>query len=346
MTDNSIVDDEVPVVFVNKMLDVAADHGCAMEKLLQQAGFSRNFLANKKNHISNQAQIELIKLVLEHVKTPAFGFLVGQHITILDWGILGYAFISSPNMRKAWETFSTYQRLNGPMVNLFCREEGDEGIITAIEAFPLGAVHEFAIEEWLAETRASFYKFEITHIRFTSVRVTHDEPAHAQMYKDLFKCPILFNEPTNEIRFPAELLNTPFNLADESVAELCIRQCAEVMKHLVGSDPIVEAVHRVLLSKPGISPTLERVADHLHFSSRTLRRRLHEAGASYKNILADIRLGLAAEYLRSTRMLPKEIAYFLSYSSVTSFHRAFKSRFQMTPQEYRKQSITEKNKEP
>jgi AraC-like DNA-binding protein len=50
-----------------------------------------------------------------------------------------------------------------------------------------------------------------------------------------------------------------------------------------------------------------------------------------------VRLGLAAEYLRSSNMAPKQIAYLLGYSGVTSFHRAFKNQFDQTPTGYREQ---------
>lgn len=84
-------------------------------------------------------------------------------------------------------------------------------------------------------------------------------------------------------------------------------------------DPVVDAVRRILLSNPGITPTLAGVAGHLNLSARTLR------------------LGLAAEYLRSSQMAPKQIAYLLGYSGVTSFHRAFKNQFDKTPSEFRAQ---------
>lgn len=328
-------DDEVPVAFVKKLLDFTESLGYQIEPYLETAHISRAFLGDKNNHIANQLQMDIVEQVVHDVDTPGFGLLLGRQISVLDWGILGYAFISSANMRKAFDTFSTYQRLNGPMVNVYVRQEEGDGIIAAAEAIPLAQLYQFAIEEWLAESRGFFERFDVAAVKFTQVLITYPEPEHAQMYRDLFDCRVHFDQPANEIHFPAEFLDVPFNMADEVVAELCIRQCAEVLKHLSDEDPVVDAVRRVLLSRPGITPTLEVIAGYLHMSARTLRRRLHEAGTSYKDVLSDVRLGLAAEYLRSTRMAPKEIAYLLGYSGVTSFHRAFKNRFAMTPADFR-----------
>ncbi|NIB38389.1 AraC family transcriptional regulator [Pseudomaricurvus alkylphenolicus] len=329
--------DDVPSAFCNRMLTVAEGLGVDIEPCLDQLGLDREKLANKNGHITNQQQQELIEAIVRKVDKPGFGLLVGQKVSLMDWGILGYAYVSSPNMRRAFEAFSTYQRLNGPMVNVYCMEEDGCGVISAVENYPLGDLHLFAYEEFLAETREAFERFDIVEMKFTEVRLAYPEPAHAQMYRDLFQCPILFEQEGNQIRFPAALLEKPFNMADEAVAELCIRQCAEVLKNMSEEDPVVDAVRRVLLGQPGITPTLASVADFLHISARTLRRRLHDAGTSYKDILSGVRLGLAAEYLRSTRMAPKQIAYLLGYSGVTSFHRAFKNQYELTPADYRAQ---------
>lgn len=331
--------DNVPVALAQRLLETAEELGFDVTDCLVSAGIERADITKKSNHVTYEQQQNFVEAVVMRLDKPGLGLLVGQKVSILDWGILGYAFISSPNLYQAFEVFSTYQRVNGPMLNIYCLEDEDEdeGIIDAIEAFPLMNIHMFAIEEWLAETRVVFDRFDILDMDFTEVHLTYPEPDHADMYRDLFQCPIYFNQERNSIHFPTSALRLPFNMADEVVSELCIRQCAEVLKHLSDEDPVVDAVRRVLLTKPGITPTLTFVADHLHISARTLRRRLHDAGTSYKDILSSVRLGLAAEYLRSGRMAPKQIAYLMGYSGVTSFHRAFKNLFKLTPSEYRTQ---------
>jgi AraC-like DNA-binding protein len=327
--------EEVPVAFVKRMLESVASLGYQPESILQSAGVEPAALEKADKHITSQQQLSILRATVASVDAPGLGLISGQEVSVLDWGPLGYAFVSSANLRRGLDVFIRFQRLNGPMVNNYLREEGDEAIISAVENFPLNELHQFAIEDWLSETRCAIARFGVPGIRFNQVNVTYSEPGHVALYRELFDCPINFSQDANEIRFPASFLDTPFDMADESVAELCIRKCADVLKHLSEEDPVVDAVRRVLLSKPGITPTLEVVSGFLNMSARTLRRRLQEAGTTYKDVLSDVRLGLAAEYLRTTRMAPKEIAYLLGYSGVTSFHRAFKRRFEVTPSEYR-----------
>ncbi|MDA9580683.1 AraC family transcriptional regulator [Luminiphilus sp.] len=327
--------EEVPAAFAKRLLSSVEELGYPSLDLLESAGVTREELDCKDKHITSAQQTAIIQTILTKVDTPGLGLISGRDVSILDWGALGYAYVSSATLRQALDIFVRFQRLNGPMVNNYLREEGDEAKISAKENYPLGDVHQFAIEDWLSETRNGIARFGVPDISFNSVSLTYPEPAHSDLYRELYDCPILFDQEANEICFPKKFLDTPFDLADEAVAELCIRKCADVLKHLSEEDPVVDAVRRVLLSNPGITPTLEVVSGFLHMSARTLRRRLSEANTSYKDVLSDVRLGLAAEYLRTTRMAPKEIAYLMGYSGVTSFHRAFKRRFDLTPSEYR-----------
>ena len=70
-------------------------------------------------------------------------------------------------------------------------------------------------------------------------------------------------------------------------------------------------------------------------SSRTLRRQLQNEGHSYQSLVRDFRADLAREFLLSTSMPAKEIAYLLGFDDVHSFRRAFKTWTGLTPGEFR-----------
>ena len=56
---------------------------------------------------------------------------------------------------------------------------------------------------------------------------------------------------------------------------------------------------------------------------------------SFQQILNDVQMVLAGEYLSQTRLSVKETSYLLGYSEVANFHRAFKKWYDQTPTEYR-----------
>ena len=73
----------------------------------------------------------------------------------------------------------------------------------------------------------------------------------------------------------------------------------------------------------------------MHMSKRTLQRKLKDENQSFFSLLNNLRSNLAKQYLSSTKYPITEIAYQLGYSSPSSFARAFKHQFGVSPLEYR-----------
>ncbi|RCI69326.1 AraC family transcriptional regulator, partial [Pseudomonas aeruginosa] len=71
-------------------------------------------------------------------------------------------------------------------------------------------------------------------------------------------------------------------------------------------------------------PNLEEVAARLHLSSRSLKRHLHDAGTSFRQLLGQARQRQALRLLRRPEVSLQRIALYLGYSDPTNFTRAFK----------------------
>jgi AraC-like DNA-binding protein len=92
------------------------------------------------------------------------------------------------------------------------------------------------------------------------------------------------------------------------------------------------------VARPGFFPDIDYVAQKLHMTSRTLRRRLAAEGSSYQQILADVRYALAREYLATSSLPLEEIASMLGYSSPGNFTYAFKRWHGSPPRQYRQEN--------
>jgi AraC-type DNA-binding domain-containing proteins len=82
-------------------------------------------------------------------------------------------------------------------------------------------------------------------------------------------------------------------------------------------------------------PSIERISRQLGTSSRTLQRRLQEAGTSFRHELSLVRQELALSYLRDPRLQIVDIAMLLGYSEHSAFTRAFKEWSGRSPHEAR-----------
>ncbi|MDE0004220.1 MAG: AraC family transcriptional regulator [Rhodospirillaceae bacterium] len=331
--------------YLSYLFEVVNDAGYSTSRYLTAHNLRRKTLEDPQGRIPYDQFIDIVEEIVRDSRIEALGLRYGRRFHPADHGILGYAFMSSANLRNGLEIFSTYQQILGPIVDVFVHEEADEACYTAEQAQPFPPiVYHFGVEAWLAEATHFFPLFEDGRFAFSLARVVYPKPPYADRYRELLGCDVLFEQPVNELRFPAEVLDIPFSLAEESVAELCAKQCEYMLRQMVARDDTVDKVRRLLLQQPGAAPGLEDIARSICVSGRTLRRRLQASGTTYRNIVTEVRMTLAAEYLRNTGLSMSEIAFFLGYSDVTAFHRSFRKYFGMTPVTYRTADVSAGNR--
>jgi len=73
------------------------------------------------------------------------------------------------------------------------------------------------------------------------------------------------------------------------------------------------------------------VARELGFSDRTLQRRIIDDGATFRQLLLEVRQETAREYLDRPEIDVTEAAYLLGYEDANSFYRAFRTWEGTTP---------------
>ena len=81
---------------------------------------------------------------------------------------------------------------------------------------------------------------------------------------------------------------------------------------------------------------LQRAALQLGMSPRSLQRHLAWMGASYSDMVAEVRLDIACHLLLESNKRISEIALRLGYAGTSSFSRAFMRLTKMPPVIYRR----------
>lgn len=74
----------------------------------------------------------------------------------------------------------------------------------------------------------------------------------------------------------------------------------------------------------GGPPSLGVLAQSLGISSRTLERRLHDVGWTYRGLLDSVRRDVGLALLEDKTLSKKEIAYRLGYHAPAAFTRALR----------------------
>jgi AraC-like DNA-binding protein len=202
---------------------------------------------------------------------------------------------------------------------------------------PVGFPFNFSVEELLMMAIRVGTQVVRREIVPYLVELSYPEPKHHERYAELISCPLRYNAPLTRIKFEGFNLSETLRGYDEDFHSLCVRHCASVMRQISVQSPYVTRIRNHLLSSKRPLPSLEELATELGMSSRTLRRRLRIEGCTYQQLLTEVRLDLAKEYLRLSLHTAKETAYLLGFEDTNAFRRAFRSWTGQTIRSYREQ---------
>ena len=331
--------DTIPINYLARASEVISEAGFSIDTFLSESQLEPADLQNIEAEIAKDDYYSVLETIIKAIDIDGFGLRVGHKFSVGDYGVLGYAFLSSPTLMSAIKTFFRYQTIvgNGAMFEEAINLEGSRVVITAKSHLPAGALNRYEVEASFGQwsKTAESISMNGASLDFTQVNFNFSKPAYAAMYDVMFNCPVQFDQPENQIIFDRETLDQRFTMANEITASLCENQCQEILQNLKKQGGLVEDVRRIIINKPGQMAQPEDIANQLNMSYRTLRRRLSAEGLSFKQIHKEVVMGLATAYLRQTDLSTQEIAFLVGYSEVANFHRAFKTWFNQTPGAYR-----------
>ncbi len=336
--------DTLPVNYVYRVLEIAEEFGYDGSLTLSEMGVGHALESGGSVDVPIETYYRIVEKTLAVVDIPAFGIRVGQKFSLADYGVLGYACISSTTLRQLLQTFFRFQQIVGSSATFSeaLRVDGDQAMIEIRSSGANEHLVRFDIEEAMGQwSSAAKDILGRDDSMYTRVNLSCSKPAYAREMQLLLGCPVAFSQPRNEMVFPAAYLDLPLTMANELTSQLCEQQCNTILRGLTEQEGIVDQVRKIIINLPGQVPTPEEVASQLNMSYRTLRRRLGEEGTSFKEIHGEVRMGMAAEYIRQTELTTQEIAYLLGYGETSNFHRAFKTWYGQTPGEFRTDAQTQ-----
>jgi len=311
--------------------------GFAVEQSLAGTGLIVSDLENLDLRVSYRQRIKQLHNMLALIDENGFWLDYPTEVSISDYGLLGYAMMSSATLEKAVQIGVKYHRMAGSLFNLGFVREGEHAVLRLDEVLADGEVGQYVAETLFSGLTPLITLLIGEEFQPAEIHLAYPEPDYASRYACAFNCPIYFDKPFSEFHFDADLLTHALAEADSSTAQTCEESCKKILGQLdIGVDIISNICH-LLLSTPGEFPKLDAIAGKLSIGTRTLRRRLKGLGTSYQKILDDVKKELAVEYLQTTTLSVQEISDLLGYSEVTNFRRAFVKWVNLSPYQYRKQ---------
>ncbi|HKU38638.1 MAG TPA: AraC family transcriptional regulator [Polyangiales bacterium] len=273
---------------------------------------------------------------LDVTADPAFGLHWAESVTSNTFNLVAQLLAHAATLRHAFQMLFKYGDLITDQLNLRLIEADDRVELRVDSA--RGApprVRRISAEMTTLGMLKMLRDFS-PRAEIRAVNFSYAAPDYRSEYTRLFEGLERFEQPSTGIVFDRELMELASPYRDESLQrtlrELAERRAAAIRPRRSYVPRVREALlqhgmpHRV---------AMEKVADQLHLSLRSLHRRLADEGRPFSSIASEASAIVAQRMLGEEQRTIQETARAMGFRNVTSFHRAFKRWTGTTPRRSR-----------
>ncbi len=330
----------IRLLFLTALLDALSDVGTRLDPLLRQHGIHRSQLSTPYDFIPLHRYVELIEQAAGKFQRPYLGLEMGTAFGLAELGPFYALFRASGNVRQALDYLILFQsRLQGKTSFESRKGQDTTSYFYRIEdprIWPRLQDSEFAITGYVNIIR------QLTTAKWAPIEVhfEHSIAGREERLSQYFRAPVVGNQLANGLIISNKNLDQPFASAIPSED----RKLRTILEwHLLDlmGPAATPSEGFVSLTKDIISRWLGRihvdcatVAAELKLSERSLRRRLTEEGASFRDLLQEARKERAQTILSKPGMSLSVAAEQLGYSDTAAFSRAFKEWTGVSPGRY------------
>jgi AraC-like DNA-binding protein len=165
---------------------------------------------------------------------------------------------------------------------------------------------------------------------------THPAPRDRRELYQVFGSNLHFKHAINSMEFSADVLRYHISEADPGLLRVLTRHADQLLAGIHDEGDVAQRVRLLILEGLERGQADEAtIASRLGVSVSTLKRRLKQAGFTYRELRDGVVGDIAKPAISQTRVPISEIALRVGYSELSAFDRAFMRLTGMTPLEYR-----------
>lgn len=314
-----------------------ASRGAEANQLAGQAGIDPRDLDNPDARIPAHRYSMLMRLAQQATCDTGLALRFGAEVGMAEVSILGLIMEASATMGEALAQMQRYGRLaiaiDARLPPRFALQHRHGALLLVDHRAEPNDFPEMTEEAFAQLTCGPRRFLERPHV--LRVYVTHPAPAHADLYAEIFGCPVTFEAGFNALELPPDIADWPIAGSRSYVLDLLRergdRLLAEGLRTGVGLR-LKEALRRVLHQG---EPSADVMAEQLGYSRSTLFRRLRSEGTSFSRVLDELRRDVAMAHLNRGPTSLADVAYLVGFSDPAAFSRAFVRWTGQPPGRYR-----------
>lgn len=261
-------------------------------------------------------------------------------------GILGYIMIHSKNVSESLNKLCKYYLLIGKRLKpvflstnngfkIVINFNNEKGEIIDLEEHNV-LIHLFAILHLINY----IIPLDIKPIK---INLSQKKPSFDIKNSEISGVKTYFAQEENAIYFDKSIKNIKTICANDHLLKIFEKEAEETLSLKLSENLLKEKISNlILISSTDLDISLESIAKKANMSQRVLQKKLKEEDTSFSKILLEVRKKLSVYYL-SKDMDLYTISLNLGYIDLSSFFRAFKKWYGVTPSEYKLNKIKNKN---
>lgn len=328
----------VPVEFARLILQMLAEQGASPEQVLDGLAIPQALILEDGASLSINQHERLLRRGIELAgNRGGLGYEIGLRIGLTTHSLLTYALLSQVTLGDAILFGIEFSQDFVPIYRGALRTEDDFAVLDISMDEPVEpALHQYAFDMALVSVWSGMQVLMGPQWPEVELWFDYPEPPYFAEYEQ--RLPICrFGMGANQICFPATQLARRIHTGDPVMAQLMgerLERERQARRHQ-GSADIRVLVRELLVADADGYPVLETVASRLFMSTRTLKRKLQQADASFQVLLDEVRLNDARRLLGMSTLGIEEIAGRMGFAEPASFTHAFRRWTGMTPSEWR-----------
>ncbi len=322
----------VSIDYIRSLLEILTRNGIDLHRYFIELNLETEILTNPDACLSDVDLVRLWEESSKRLDDDLLGLHVGEQATIGRWGLVDHLAMNSKTLREMIQNTIDFRRVVvnvDKTINL--RREADLAIVSFYTK-SIDLRHYYEAETVYASRLARFVL--ATDIGLREIRFKHQLPRATSEYERIFGVPVRFGQKENALVFANDDLDRPTAHTNPILQEI-LREQAEKMLSIIDNETLLSEKVKEILITDLLGFTIDRVAEQLMLSVRTMQRKLNEEGLTYRQIVDSVRKERARKYLEEKLLTLGEISYFLGFSEASSFNQAAKRWFGKTPGLYR-----------